>query len=113
MILWPLYPRSPESKCIKGLLLDRSCLQDFSRQAFGLGGQPDPLAIIQEDAFVLLLLFLQDADLLFEVVDGLPMLFVDAVCQACHERKPEVLFRGSQRLFDQRVASNRFRRGTA
>ena len=58
---------------------------------------------------VLLLLFLQDADLLFEVVDGLPMLFVDAVCQARHERKPEVLSHSPHRLLDQGGAGNRFR----
>lgn len=59
---------------------DRRCFQEFSRQAFGLRGQPGPLLIIQEDAFVLLLLFLQDSDLLLEVLDGLSDLFVDAVC---------------------------------
>lgn len=38
------------------------------------------------------------ASLLLEIVDGLPELFVNAVRQARHERKPEVLFHGPDRL---------------
>ena len=87
---------------------DGRCLQEFSRQALGLGGQPDPLAVIQKDAFVLFLLFLQDSDLLSEVVDGLPEFFVDAVCQARHDCKPEVLFHSPERLTGRWAAAKRF-----
>ncbi len=59
---------------------DRSCLQEFSCQTFGLRGHPDPLLVVQQDTFVLLLLFPQDSDLFLEVVDGLPKLFVNAEC---------------------------------
>ena len=79
-----------------------------SARAFGLRGQPDPLAVIQEDTFVLLLLLLQDSDLFLEVVDGLPEFFVDAVGQARHECKPEVLFYSCDRLTDQGTAGNGF-----
>ncbi len=48
---------------------DGRCLQEFWRQAFGLRGQPGPLCVIQQDVFVLLLLFLQDPDLLLEVLE--------------------------------------------
>jgi len=54
--------------------------------------------IVQQDAFVLFLLFLQNPDLLSKVVDRLPELFVHAVCQACHDRKPQVLFHRPRRL---------------
>ncbi len=94
-------------------ILGRPGFLQFSRQAFDFGGQPDPPWVIQQDAFVFLLLFLQNSDLLFEVVEGLPELFVNAVSQACHECKPEVLFHGPDRLIDQGVAGKRFRRMAA
>jgi len=73
----------------------------------------DPLVVIQQDAFVLFLLFLQDPDLLFEVVEGFPEFLVNAVCQARHQRKPEVLFHSSERLMDPGVVGKRFRQATA
>lgn len=77
--------------------------------AFGFCGQRDPLTIIQEDASVLFPLLLQNPHLFLEVLDGLPDLFVNAVCQACHERKPEVLFYSRQRLPDRWAVGQCFR----
>jgi hypothetical protein len=88
---------------------DRSCLQEFSRQAFGLCGQSCPLAILQQNAFVLPLLLLQDPDLLFEAVDGFPEFPIDTIGQARHQRKPEGLFDSPDRLINQGVACKRFR----
>jgi len=52
------------------------------------GGQSCPLAIVEYDAFVLFLQFLQAPDLLFEIVDGSPGLSADAVCQIFHDHQP-------------------------
>ncbi len=76
-------------------------------------GRPDPLAIIQEDAFVLLLLFLQDPDLLLEVVDGLPEFLVETTSQIRHHRKPQRLFHSPWRLLGSRAAGKRFRHEVA
>ncbi len=77
------------------------------------GGQPDPLFVIQQDASVFFLLFLYDADLLLEVVDGPPKLFVNAVCQARHECKPEVLFHSPDRLMGPTGVCKHFGHGAA
>jgi len=69
--------------------------------------------IIQQDAFVLFLLFLQDPDLLLEVVDGFPEFFVNAVCQTCHDRKLQVLFHSPEKLMDQQAVGKGFRQVTA
>jgi len=65
-------------------------LQKFSGQLFGFCGQPSSLGFVEQNAFILLLLFLQDPDLLLEVVDGLPEFLVEATSQARYHRKPQV-----------------------
>ena len=58
---------------------NRGLLQELSGQLFALRGQPHPLMIVEQNAFVLFLLFLQDLDLLLEVLDRLPEFLVKAV----------------------------------
>jgi len=89
-----------ELKIRVSLVQDGLFLQKLSRQPSCFGGKPHPLLVVQQEALVLLLLFLQDPDLLFEVFDGFPAFFVGAIGQTRHKRKPEVLFHSSARLTD-------------
>ena len=74
------------------------CFQEFSGQLFGLRGQPHPLVVVKQDTFVLFLLFLQDPDLLLEVLDSLPEFLVQTISQTRHYRKPKMPFHSPQRL---------------
>lgn len=71
------------------------------------------MAIIQQDAFTLLLRFLQDLDLLLDVFNSSSELSVEAVCQARHHRKPWILLQSGEGLMDRWVAGKRFHRTTA
>ena len=53
------------------------------------------------------------ADLLLEVVDGLPEFFGETICQARHHRQPEILFHSAERLIERQVAGKGFRQTTA
>ena len=55
------------------------------------------------------LLFLQDLDLLLEVVNSFPDFLVEAISETRYQCKPEVLFHSPDRLIDQGVAGKRFR----
>lgn len=48
---------------------DGGSFRDYSGQAFGLGGQSCPLAIVQQDALVLFLLLNQDTDLFPQIIN--------------------------------------------
>ena len=65
--------------------------------------------IVEQDAFVLFLLFLQDPHLLFEVVDRLPEPLIKAVRQAGQHRKPQMSSHSRQRLPGCGLAGKRFR----
>ena len=51
------------------LLAQREKSRGLGRSPRSYRGQPGPLRVIPQDAFVLLLLFLQDPDLLLEVLE--------------------------------------------
>jgi len=90
---------------------DGGLLQELTRQPSGLGGKPHLLLVVQQDAFVLLLLFLEDSDLLFEIPDGLPDLFIgQEYAEHVDERNPQFLFCNPERLRDGWVADKCFRR---
>ena len=60
-------------------------LQKPASQASGLDCQASPLMIVQENAFVLLLLLNQDADLFSQVVNRLVEFSVEAIRYACNQ----------------------------
>jgi hypothetical protein len=68
---------------------DRGFLQEPASEFFGLGCDPDPLVIDEQNTFVLFLLFLEDSDLFLEILDGLPEFPVDAVGQTGDECDPQ------------------------
>jgi hypothetical protein len=65
--------------------------------------------IVQQNAFVLFLLLLQDPDLLLGVFDSFPELLVDTTCQTRDKGDPQLLFHDQVRLTDGRVVGTRFR----
>jgi len=90
---------------------DGGLLQELTRQPSGLGGKPHLLLVVQQDAFVLLLLFLEDSDLLFEIPRWPSRaLYRPRVRRARDERNPQFLFCNPERLRDGWVADKCFRR---
>ena len=65
--------------------------EEPASELFGLGCDADPLMIGEQYAIVLFLEFLEDSDLLFEILDGLPEFPVDAVGQTGDECDPCVV----------------------
>jgi hypothetical protein len=78
-----------------------------------LRSEPHSLMIVEPDALVLFLLFLQHPDLLFEIIERLPEFLVEAISQTRHHPQPPVPFHSPERLIDWRAVGKSIRQTMA
>jgi len=71
------------------------------------GSKSNPLVIIQQDAFVLLLLLDQDSDLLLEAVYRSVESLIDTIRQTSDDYEPRFVFHGPAGLIDRATARRR------
>ncbi len=76
----------------------------------GLGGQPSSLSVIQQNSFVLLLLFQQDHDLLFEIINGIVKFSINAIRQASNQCNPKSLSHSPQMVSEPPISYKYFHR---